>query len=99
MTPKSYLSFIAMYQELYENKFKGIDSEESNIVKGLDKLRVASQGVEELKIDLKKEEAKLKEAADVTDKLLKELEVENKKADLKSKEVALVTEACEGQRN
>ena len=28
VTPKSYLSFIAMYQELYVKKFKAIDIEE-----------------------------------------------------------------------
>lgn len=38
-------------------------------------------------MDLKKEEVKLKEASEVTDKLLKELEVENRKAQLKSNEV------------
>ena len=47
-----------------------------------------------MKIDLKKEEVKLKEASEVTDKLLKELEVENRKAKIKGDEVALVAEKC-----
>jgi len=94
VTPKSYLSFIDLYKEVYTKKYNGIDQEESNIVKGLDRLAEASQGVEELKIDLKKEEIKLKEASEITDKLLKELEVENKKAKDKADEVAIVAENC-----
>ena len=97
VTPKSYLSFIAMYKELYDQKYKLIDIEEVNINNGLDKLAEATTGVEELKIDLKKEEIKLKDAAESTDKLLVELDRENKKADIKSKEVNAVTEACTEQ--
>jgi len=99
VTPKSYLSFIDAYQALYEKKYDLIDVDEKNIVKGLDALAEAAKGVEELKIDLKKEEVKLKEASDVTDKLLKELDVETKKADAKGKEVDAVTEACYKQRD
>lgn len=99
VTPKSYLSFIDLYKELYTVKYQEIDVEEQNIVKGLDKLYEAAQGIEELKVDLKKEEVKLKEASDVTDKLLKELEVENKKAKEKADEVAIVAENCINQRN
>jgi dynein heavy chain len=98
VTPKSYLSFIAMYKELYDQKYKLIDIEEQNINNGLEKLAEATEGVEELKIDLRKEDAKLKIASEETDVLLKELDVENKKADVKSKEVAAVTDACMEQK-
>jgi dynein heavy chain len=88
VTPKSYLSFIDLYKDVYQKKYDGIDVEEGNIVRGLDRLAEASQGVEELKIGLKKEEATLKEASEETDKFLKVLEVENKKAKEKADEVA-----------
>lgn len=94
VTPKSYLAFIDQYKQVYKNKYDGLNDEESNIRKGLERLREAAEGVEELKVDLKKEEIKLKEASDVTDKLLKELEVENKKAKAKADEVAGETEKC-----
>lgn len=42
---------------------------------------------------------KLKEASEVTDRLLKDLEVENRKAKIKGDEVALVAEKCIAQRN
>lgn len=95
VTPKSYLSFIAMYQEIYKLKYKGIDVEEQNINQGLDKLAEATAGVEELKINLKKEEVILKAAKESTEKLLGELEIENKKADIKSQEVGAVSSACQ----
>lgn len=99
VTPKSYLSFIDMYQSLYQSKYEAIDVESQSIVKGLERLAEASAGVEELKIELKQEDIKLKEASDLVDKFVKELEVENKKAQAKAEEVALVTEGCEAQRN
>ena len=94
VTPKSYLSFIDQYKQVYKTKFDGLNQEEQNIKKGLDRLREAAEGVEELKIDLKKEDAKLKEASEITDKLLKELEVENKKAKIKADEVQVVADNC-----
>jgi dynein heavy chain len=97
VTPKSYLSFIDQYKQVYKAKYDGIDKDDVNIRNGLDKLREASQGVEELKVDLRKEDAKLKEASEVTDRLLKDLEVENKKASIKEEEVAGVKTRCQAQ--
>lgn len=99
VTPKSYLSFIAMYQDVYRKKYDAINAEENNIRKGLDRLAEAALGVEELKVALKKEDIKLKEKQDATEKLLRELDHENKKADAKSQEVNKVTEACMAKRN
>mmetsp|Transcript_116894 Transcript_116894/g.162384 ORF Transcript_116894/g.162384 Transcript_116894/m.162384 type:complete len:103 (+) Transcript_116894:3134-3442(+) len=88
-----------MYQNLYQTKYEAIDVESQSIVKGLERLAEASAGVEELKIELRQEDIKLKEASDLTEKFLKELEVENKKAQIKADEVAIVTQGCEAQRN
>jgi dynein heavy chain len=98
VTPKSYLSFINMYQMEYVKKFKGIDVEETNINNGLQKLAEATEGIDLLKIALKKEDATLKVASEQTAALLAELEVENKKADIKAAEVQQVTEACLAQK-
>lgn len=97
VTPKSYLSFISAYQELYNKKYRAIDTEEKNITKGLDKLDEATSDVDKLKDVLKVENVKLEEATESTNKLLKELEVENKNADVKSQEVNGVTIACQEQ--
>jgi dynein heavy chain len=97
VTPKSYLSFIDLYKDVYKKKYDGIDIEEANIIKGLDRLAEAAQGVEELKVDLRKEEIKLKEASEITDKLLKEVDIENRKAAAKEAEVQKVTASCQEQ--
>ena len=99
VTPKSYLSFIQAYHELYNTKYKAIDKEEQNINRGLFKLAEATEDVEAMKIVLKEENAKLDAATEATNKLLKELDEKNKKADIKAEEVNAVTEACEEQRS
>lgn len=99
VTPKSYLSFIAMYQDVYRKKYDEIDLDEINIRKGLDRLAEATIGVEELKIVLKKEDIKLKEKQDATDKLIKEIEIENRKASIKQTEVNKTTESCVAKKN
>ena len=55
--------------------------------------------MEELKVDLRAEDIKCKEASDVTDKLIKEVEIESKKAKEKTDEVNLVTENCLQQKS
>jgi len=99
VTPKSYLSFIEFYKVVYEKHYNTIDVDERNIVNGLDKLKEASEGVEVLKIDLKAEDIKLKDATEKTDKLLKEVEIENRKAKEKADEVNIVAENCVAQKN
>jgi len=99
VTPKSYLSFIDLYKDVYTKKYNGIDVEESNIVKGLDKLTEAAEGVEVLKGELKREEVTLKAASEEVEKVLKVLEVESRKAKIKSDEVAETQSACVAQKN
>jgi dynein heavy chain len=98
VTPKSYLSFIELYKDVYRKKYDLIDVEESNIVSGLAKLKEATEGVEVLKKELKIEEVRLKEAQEDVEKVLKELEVENRKAKIKSDEVAIVQKNCMNQK-
>ena len=99
VTPKSYLSFISAYNELYSKKYKAIDNEEQNVVRGLEKLAQASSDVEELKVELAEKGKILKVATEETDKMVKQLDIENKKADKKATEVNAVTEACTKKRN
>ena len=94
VTPKSYLSFIQAYNELYTKKYNIIDVDEQNIISGLDKLAKAGADVEVLKQELAKKGVTLKAATEETDRLLKTLDVENKRADVKAKEVNAVTQAC-----
>jgi dynein heavy chain len=84
VTPKSYLSFIAIYKTVYEKEYNKIDVEERNIRSGLDKLAEAAESIAQLLIVSQKEDAELKEASAATDKLLFTLNIESKKAKEKS---------------
>ena len=97
VTPKSYLSFIDLYKGVYQDKYDGLNTEENNIRRGLQKLQDAAEDIAELKKDLAKEEVKLEEASKKTDILLKELEIENQKAKKKADEVGIVKQGCEEQ--
>ena len=99
VTPKSYLSFIQAYNELYTKKYKVIDVDEQNIISGLDKLAKAGADVELLKKDLAEKGVVLKTATEETDKLLQVLDKENKRADEKAKDVNNVTQACLEKRD
>jgi len=98
VTPKSYLSFIELYKNVYKTKFDGLVKEEEDIKNGLFRLKEASDDVEKLKVDLKIEDAKLREATEQADKTVQILEVENKKANIKGEEVEKVKESCQVQK-
>jgi dynein heavy chain len=91
VTPKSYLSFIAIYKTVYTKEFAKIDVEERNIRNGLEKLAEASESIAALVVVAQKEDAELKEASAATDKLLFTLNIESKKAKEKSDQVNATT--------
>jgi dynein heavy chain len=91
VTPKSYLSFIAIYKTVYEKEYKKIDVEEKNIRSGLDKLAEAAESIAALIVVAQKEDAEVKEASAATDKLLYTLNIESKKAKEKSDQVNATT--------
>jgi dynein heavy chain len=98
VTPKSYLSFIDLYKKIYSKRFGGIDKEEQNIVKGLDALDEAAEGVKQLEIKLQKDSAEVNEKKAATDKLLHTLTIEAKKAKEKSDEVNETTIKLRGDQ-
>ena len=52
MTPKSYLSFIEGYKNIYSGKYQEINELSRRMTTGLDKLVEASASVAELSIEL-----------------------------------------------
>lgn len=76
VTPKSYLSYLQSYKTLYTEKYKELDTEQSNFTVGVKKINQASEAIKEMKKSLSIEEVQLKQATEKTDQLLKELEVE-----------------------
>jgi len=94
VTPKSYLSFIDLYKSVYKQKYDAIDVLWQNIVKGLDKLKEAAEVISVMQVELKKEEQKLQEAQDETNKVLADLEIKGKAAKEKTDEVKILKNNC-----
>jgi dynein heavy chain len=97
-TPKSYLSFIQSYKDMYQDKLAGIKKQESNVNLGLQKLIGGAKDVEEMKKVLAKEQVKLKQATEDTHKMLGSLEVMEKiksKCTADATRIASEKAACE----
>ena len=60
VTPKSYLSFIQMYKDLYTQKWNGIDKDQTSIRSGLNKLEEAVEGVGVMKKQLQADDVRLR---------------------------------------
>jgi len=99
VTPKSYLAFLASYQNLYSRKISDLEIEEKSITDGLIKLDEAGDGVNVMKKELAKQDEILKKASEEVNALLVVLNKENEKAEIKAKEVNGITVACLAQRN
>lgn len=74
-TPRSFLSFLGSYKDLYLTKKEQVDVKSKRVIVGLDKLKKGASDVELMKVQLKEEEVKLKEADLATTKMLSKLEV------------------------
>lgn len=98
VTPKSYLSFIKMYYEVYQQKYEELKREEDNIRKGLKNVDEARKDISQMqkKLDIERKEQAV--AAEQTNKLLEKLKIENEKAAKKEEEVNKVKSACESDK-
>lgn len=82
VTPKSYLSYLQSYKNLYTQKYIELDKQESNFSVGVKKIDEASESIKDMKKALSVEEVQLKEATEKTETLLRELEVEQRAASI-----------------
>ncbi len=73
VTPKSYLSFINGYKEIYAQQKQGLDQLLKRMNTGLHKLLEASRTVGELSIELEKKERELVVASAEAEEVLKEV--------------------------
>ena len=60
VTPKSYLAFIDLYKDVYKVKYDGIDVEDQNISKGLEKLTKPQQVLKNSRLILRKKKSNLR---------------------------------------
>jgi len=97
VTPKSYLSFLQSYQDLYGKKYLDLDEAEQKFNIGLQKIREAKEDIEKLEIGLKKEEVKLKVKKEEVDVLIQELNKQKAAASKRGDEVGADKTRIEGE--
>jgi dynein heavy chain len=94
-TPKSYLSFLDAYKQMYELKIDELEEKEENVTIGLQKLIKGAEDVEAMKIVLAAEDIKLAKATEDTNKMLASLEVNAATANKEAEQVATIKAKCE----
>jgi len=97
VTPKSYLSFLASYQDLYGKKYAELDEAEQKFNIGLQKISEAKEDIALLEKGLKKEEEKLKIKREEVDVLITELNKQKAAAQKRGDEVGADKTRIEGE--
>eukprot|EP00658_Telonema_sp_P-2_P083320 TRINITY_DN8993_c0_g2_i1.p1 TRINITY_DN8993_c0_g2~~TRINITY_DN8993_c0_g2_i1.p1 ORF type:complete len:4024 (-),score=1669.66 TRINITY_DN8993_c0_g2_i1:145-12216(-) len=92
-TPKSYLSFIASYTQVYQKKFDAVNEDAKKINNGLKKLQQANEDVRVMKTQLQEKEVLLQHKRKETDLLVKEIEIRTNEAEKQRRDVEAVKEA------
>ncbi|KAG2951559.1 Dynein gamma chain, flagellar outer arm [Phytophthora cactorum] len=93
-TPRSFLSFLSTYKELYAEKLSEVRHQEGAVNLGLQKLGQGAQDVEKMKVVLKEEEAKLVVAEAAANKMLETLQVKSLEAKKENDIVQQIREQC-----
>jgi len=94
VTPKSYLSFLKTYCQVYTDQYTGIKTLADKINNGLVKLEEAAADVAKMQIELKQTEVVLQEASAKSAVLLKEITIGTAAAEKTKAEVKIVAESA-----
>ena len=94
-TPKTFLSYMALYQEMYSAKKASVADKESSVLLGLAKLKQGSIDVEKMKIELAEQEEILLASNQECTKMLSSLQVSSLEAKKESDAVGIIRDACE----
>jgi dynein heavy chain len=97
VTPKTFLCLIEFYQKLYSTKYDEVNSLEKSVNLGLQKLAEAREYLEEMKIEITKQEKTLQAEEDKTNKLLVKVQSQKAKAEKKADEVRGQKRECEAK--
>ena len=96
-TPKTFLSYMALYKELYSLKRAQVADKESRVLLGLAKLKQGGKDVEKMKIELAQQEEILLTSNQECTKMLTSLQVSSLEAKKESDAVGIIRDACESE--
>lgn len=99
ITPKSYLSFIGMFKELYRKKWEEVKALADKIKGGLNKLLEAKQDVNTMKQDLANKNAELAKSQQKTSELLKEISEKTHEAEKEKSKVQTIVDQVTAKAN
>ncbi|KAL4479549.1 hypothetical protein ABPG72_018535, partial [Tetrahymena utriculariae] len=97
VTPKSFLTYLSSYKDLYIQKYDELVQQEESFKIGINKIEDATKAINHMEVLLKEEEIQLSQATEKTNQLLSNLDMESKKANQKGEEVAAINIQCEIQ--
>ena len=95
VTPKSFLSFINGFKNIYKQKLTDIENLANRMNVGLEKLIEAGQSVAGLKTELAQKEQELAVANDKADKVLKEVAKKKEAAEKIKQQVQKVKDSAQ----
>lgn len=95
VTPRSYLSYLKTFKDIYRMKLQEVSVLASKINGGLNKLLEAEEKVEILKVQLRESNIELRRQQRVTEDMLADIAVKTATAQAKKEEVRAVTEVQE----
>ena len=92
-TPKTFLSYLSLYQEMYSAKKQQVSDKESRVMLGLAKLKQGAKDVEKMKIELAEQEEILLASNQECTTMLSSLQVSSLGAKKESDAVGVIRDA------
>ena len=92
-TPKTFLSYLSLYQEMYSAKKRQVSDKESRVMLGLAKLKQGAKDVEKMKIELAEQEEILLASNQECTTMLSSLQVSSLGAKKESDAVGVIRDA------
>ncbi|GBG28853.1 Dynein heavy chain 5, axonemal [Hondaea fermentalgiana] len=97
MTPKSFLSYLEQFKDMYAQRLEELTQKETQIELGLSKLVTGASDVEQLKVVLAQEEVKLRAAEEACNSMISSLEQSSMEAKKEADAVSRIKAACEAE--
>ncbi|KAH0574694.1 Outer-arm dynein gamma [Spironucleus salmonicida] len=97
ITPKSFLSFLTIYKDIYQKEVSQLENQQNKLKKGLQILFDAADDIAAMRVHLETKEKELAIASKKTEEMMQDISVQTKEAAGIKAEVQLVADECTKQ--